>query len=72
MSKLKNPTLRNRTAELCEHANNFEETYQIGCELKNIGRLIQDMSLHIRDLQDKVDGQAEHIKALLNKAGETE
>ena len=72
MSRLKNPTLRNRTEELCKHANNFEETYQIGYELKNIGRLIQDMSLHIRDLQDKVDSQAEHIKALLNKAGETE
>lgn len=35
MSKLKNPTLRNRTEELCEHANNFEETLQIGYELKN-------------------------------------
>lgn len=72
MSKLKNTTLRNRTEALCEHANNFEETFQIGYELKNIGRLIQDMSLHIRDLQDKVNSQAEHIKALLNKAGETE
>ena len=51
MSRLKNPTLRNRTEELCEHANNFEETFQIGCELQNIGRLIQGMSLHIRDLQ---------------------
>ena len=70
MSKLKTPTLRNRTEELCEHANNFEETLQIGYELKNIGRLIQDMSLHIRDLQDKVNGQAEHIKALLDKAGD--
>lgn len=70
MSKLKNPTLRNRTEELCEHANNFEETFQIGCELQNIGRLIKGMSLHIRDLQDKVNSQAEHIKALLEKAGE--
>ena len=70
MSKLKNTTLRNRTEGLCEHANNFEETFQIGCELQNIGRLIQGMSLHIRDLQDKVNGQAEHIKALLDKAGE--
>ena len=70
MSRLKNPTLRNRTEELCEHANNFEETFQIGCELQNIGRLIQGMSLHIRDLQDKVNSQAEHIKALLEKAGE--
>ena len=70
MSKLKNPTLRNRTEELCEHANNFEETLQIGYELKNIGRLIKGMSLHIRDLQDKVNGQAEHIKALLEKAGD--
>ena len=70
MSKLKKPTLRNRTEELCEHANNFEETLQIGYELKNIGRLIKGMSLHIRDLQDKVNGQAEHIKALLDKAGD--
>ena len=28
MSRLKNPTLRNRTEELCEHANNFDETFQ--------------------------------------------
>ena len=70
MSRLKNPTLRNRTEELCEHANNFEVTYQIGCELKSIGRLIQEMSLHIEDLQDKVNSQAEHIKALLEKAGD--
>ena len=70
MSRLKNPTLRNRTEELCEHANDFEVTFQIGCELQNIGRLIQGMSLHIRDLQDKVNSQAEHIKALLDKAGE--
>ena len=72
MSKLKNTTLRNRTEELCEQANNFEETFQIGCELQNIGRLIKEMSLHIRDLQDKVNSQAEHIKALLDKAGEQE
>lgn len=70
MSKLKNPTLRNRTEELCEQVNDFEVTYQIGCELQNIGRLIQDMSIHIRDLQDKVNSQAEHIKALLEKAGD--
>ena len=70
MSRLKNPTLRNRTEELCEHANDFEVTFQIGCELQNIGRLIKEMSLHIRDLQDKVNSQAEHIKALLDKAGE--
>ena len=43
MSRLKNPTLRNRTEELCEHANNFEETFQIGCELINIGGLIQEL-----------------------------
>ena len=70
MSRLKNPTLRNRTEELCEQVNDFEVTYQIGCELQNIGRLIKGMSLHIRDLQDKVNGQAEHIKALLEKAGD--
>ena len=70
MSRLKNPTLRNRTEELCEHANDFEETFQIGCELQNIGRRIQGMSLHIRDLQDKVNSQAEYIKALLEKAGD--
>lgn len=70
MSRLKNPTLRNRTEELCEQVNDFEETFQIGCELQNIGRLIQGMSLHIRDLQDKVNSQAEHIKALLEKAGD--
>ena len=69
MSKLKNPTLRNRTEELCEHANNFKETFQIGYELKNIGGLIQDMSIHIRNLQDKIDSQAKYIKTLLEKAG---
>ena len=72
MSKLKNPTLRNRTEDLCEQVNDFEVTYQIGCELQNIGRLIKGMSIHIRDLQDKVNSQAEHIKALLEKAGEQE
>ena len=40
------------------------------CELQNIGRLIRGMSLYIRDLQDKVNSQAEHIKALLEKAGD--
>ena len=40
------------------------------CELENIGRLIRGMSLYIRDLQDKVNSQAEHIKTLLEKAGE--
>ena len=70
MSRLKNPTLRNRTEELCEHANNFEETFQIGYELIDIGGLIQDMSIHIRNLQNKVDSQAEHSKALLDKAGD--
>ena len=72
MSKLKNPTLRNRTEDLCEQVNDFEVTYQIGCELQNIGRLIKGMSIHIRDLQDKVNSQAEHIKALLEKAGDQE
>ena len=72
MSKLKNTTLRNRTEELCEHANNFDETFQIGCKLQNIGELIQDMSIHIKNLQDKVDSQAEHIKALLEKTGGAE
>ena len=64
--------MRNRTEDLCEHAHDFAVTFQIGCELQNIGRLIQGMSLHIRDLQDKVNSQAEHIKALLDKAGEQE
>ena len=70
MSRLKNPTLRNRTEKLCEHTNNFEETLQISYELISIGELIQDMSIHIRNLQNKVNSQAEHIKALLEKAGE--
>lgn len=64
--------MRNRTEELCEQVNNFEETFQIGCELQNIGRLIKGMSIHIRDLQDNVNSQAEHIKALLDKAVDQE
>ena len=72
INRLKNSTLSKRTEELCEYANDFEVSFQIGCEIQNIGRLIQGMSLHIRDLQDKVNSQAEHIKALLDKAGEQE
>lgn len=69
MSRLTNQTLRNRTEYLCDKANNFEENFSIGCELEDIGRLIKLMAFQMRDLQDKVDGQAEHIKALLKKGG---
>ena len=69
MSRLKNPTLRNRTEYLCDKANNFEETFQIGCELQDIGRLIKLMAFQIRDLQEKVNNQAKHIIALLDKGG---
>lgn len=72
MSRFENKALRNRTEYLCDKADNFEETFSIGCELEDIGRLIRQMALLIRDLQDKIDGQAEHIKALSAKAGEQE
>lgn len=72
MSKLKNTTLNNRTEYLCDKAENFHETFQIASELEDIGRLIKLMAFQIRDLQDKVNRQAEHIKASSKKKGEQE
>lgn len=69
---IKNPTLRRRTEELCGKVDNWQEAYGIGVELVDLGVLIVAMSKHIRDLQSKVDSQAEHIKGLNKKLeGET-
>lgn len=67
MSNIKNPTLRRRTKELTECAEDARECRLLAYELIDIGRLIEGMVSHMRDLQRKVDGQAEHIKMLNEK-----
>ena len=59
---MKNSALRFKTDQLTEAANNFEESYSIGYQLGEIGRLIRHMAIHISDLQRKVDSQAEELK----------
>lgn len=59
---IKNKTLRRRTDDLTDIADNFNEVFKFGAELHDIGRLIQKMACHIKDLQDKVDGQAEELR----------
>lgn len=56
-----------KTEELVGRADNWQETYSVGVELVDLGMLIVAMSKHIRDLQGKVDSQAEHIKGLNEK-----
>ena len=67
MNDLKNWTLKKETKDLCEQANSFYETFQIGSDLEKIGGLIQRMSMQIKYLQEKVDDQAKHIEILLDK-----
>ena len=67
MSSIKNPTLRRRTKELTECAEDAIECQRLAYELKDIGRLIECMAIHMQDLQRKVDSQAEHIKMLNEK-----
>ena len=67
---MKNPTLRRRTKELTECAEDARECRLLGYELKDIGNLIIAMTTHINDLQNKIDGQAEHINALNERLAE--
>lgn len=67
MSSIKNPTLRRRTKELTECAEDARECQLLGYELKDLGNLIVGMTIHMQDLQRKVDSQAEHIKTLNEK-----
>lgn len=59
---MKNNTLRSRSDLLLEAANNFEEAYTIGHQLGEIGQLVRHMAMHMSDLQNKVDNQAEELK----------
>ena len=63
-SSLKNPTLRKRTKELSECAEDARECQLLGYELKDLGSLLVKMAIHMNDLQRKVDRQAEYIKTL--------
>lgn len=67
MSSIKNPTLRRRTKELTECADDARECQLLGYELKELGSLIVSMAIHMGDLQRKIDSQAEHIKCLNEK-----
>lgn len=67
MSSIKNPTLRRRTKELTDCAEDAKECQLLGYELKDIGNLIVRMAIHMQDLQRKMDRQAEHIKILNEK-----
>ena len=64
MSRTKNPTLRKRTKELSECAEDAKECQLLGYELKDLGSLLVKMAIHMEDLQRKVDSQAEYIKTL--------
>ena len=64
MSRTKNPTLRKRTRELSECAEDARECQLLGYELKDLGSLLVKMAIHMEDLQRKVDSQAEYIKTL--------
>jgi len=67
MSMYKNPTLRKRTDNIESIALDCAEAYAYGNDLVETGRLIKNMAMHMRDLQTKIDSQAEHIKALNEK-----
>ena len=69
---IKNPTLRRRTKELSECAEDVRESQLLGYELKDVGNLIVTMTMHMTDLQNKLDSQAEHIKMLNKKLEQTQ
>ena len=68
---IKNPTLRRRTKGLTECAEDARESQLLGYELRDVGNLIVTMTIHMDDLQNKVDSQAEHIKMLNKKLEQT-
>lgn len=67
MRNIKNHTLRRRTKELTECAEDARECQLLAYELKDIGRLIEGMAIHMGNLQRKVDRKAKHIKMLNEK-----
>ena len=64
MARLKPNTLRKRTEEMTDMADNFDYVYKLGSELEDIGDLIKRMAFHMKNLQDKVDSQAEELRRL--------
>lgn len=64
---MKTKTLNNRTEELTTLVADFEEMYRFACELEDISDLIKLMAFHIRDLQSKVNNQAEQLTNLQRK-----
>ena len=59
MSKIKNQTLKHRTAVILSHANWLLKTYELDHTTSN---LIEDMIKHIDVLQNKIDVQSEELK----------
>ena len=64
---MKTKTLNNRTEELTTLAADYSKTFRFACELKDISDLIKLMARHIRDLQSKVNNQAEQLTNLQGK-----
>ena len=64
---MKTKTLNNRTEELTTLAADFGEMFRFACELEDISDLIKLMARHIRDLQSKVNNQAEQLTNLQGK-----
>ena len=62
MARLKPNTLRRRTEEMTDMADNFNEIFKLGSELEDIGNLIKRMAFHMHNLQEKVDTQAEELR----------
>ena len=59
---MKNSTLRVKTETFVERANSWQEYYDIGHQLGEMGGLIRRMAMHMADLQKKVDRQATELK----------
>ena len=64
---MKTKTLNNKTEELTTLAADYSKTFRFACELEDINDLIKLMVRHIRDLQSKVNNQAEQLTNLQGK-----
>ena len=64
---MKTKTLNNKTEELTTLAGDYSKTFRFACELEDISDLIKLMAFHIRDLQSKVNNQAEQLTNLQGK-----
>ena len=64
---MKTKTLNNKTEELTTLADDYSKTFRLACELEDISDLIKLMAFHIRDLQSKVNNQAEQLTNLQGK-----